>query len=432
MNVLVINGSPRGDKSVSLQTMKYLEIVYPEDHFEFINVSAKIAYYETHIEEISNLINESDIIVFSYPVYTFMAPSQLHRFIAAMKKTNFYFNNKYCTQFTTSKHFYDITAHNYIEENCNDLGFKYLPGLSSDMEDLPTKDGQKQAVNFWRHIHWLIDEMPLPDSELTRDYSISIVTDSKDEDISLNQMINELINIFPGKSKVLNLNDFSFQGGCLGCLRCAASGKCFYTDGFDTFLREEVQKSDAIIYAFTIKDHSMGTLFKQYDDRQFCNGHRTITMGQPVGYLISGEYSKENNLQMILNARAQVGGNYLAGVSCDENDMVTSVNNLNKELLFALNNSYLPPKNFYGVGGMKIFRDLIYQMQGLMKQDHRFFKSHGQYDFPQKKKGVILGMYLVGLMFSNPKIMKKMSSKFDEGMMSSYKKVLDEAKNNNM
>ena len=46
--------------------------------------------------------------------------------------------------------------------------------------------------------------------------------------------------------------------------------------------------------------------------------------------------------------------------------------------VFALQNRLAQPANFYGVGGMKIFRDLIYLMQGFMKADHKFFKSHGQ------------------------------------------------------
>ena len=44
-----------------------------------------------------------------------------------------------------------------------------------------------------------------------------------------------------------------------------------------------------------------------------------------------------------------------------------------------------------GVYGMKIFRDLIYIMQGLMKADHKFYKEHGIYDFPQKQKKRITG-----------------------------------------
>lgn len=73
-----------------------------------------------------------------------------------------------------------------------------------------------------------------------------------------------------------------------------------------------------MVYAFSIKDHSMGAVFKMYDDRQFCNGHRTVTMGMPIGYLISGHYFQEENLRMIVEGRAEVGSNFLAGVATDE------------------------------------------------------------------------------------------------------------------
>ncbi|MCQ2151036.1 MAG: hypothetical protein MJY46_04145 [Bacteroidales bacterium] len=53
---------------------------------------------------------------------------------------------------------------------------------------------------------------------------------------------------------------------------------------------------------------------------------------------------------------------------------------------------------------MKIFRDLIFLMRGLMRADHRFFKSHGQYDFPQKKFGTSMNMYLVGSLMHNQKL----------------------------
>ena len=71
---------------------------------------------------------------------------------------------------------------------------------------------------------------------------------------------------------------------------------------------------------------------------------------------------------------------------------------------------------------MKIFRDLIWLMQGMMRADHRFYKSHGQYDFPQKKRGTMMKMYLVGALMSNEKLMKKAGSKVKEGMIAPYKK----------
>ena len=206
--------------------------------------------------------------------------------------------------------------------------------------------------------------------------------------------------------------------------RCVISFVDIYAK-FDAFLRNQIQTAQSIIYAFSIKDHSMGATFKLYDDRQFCNGHRTVTMGMPIGYLISGNYSEENNLQMILEARAQVGGNFLAGIATDENDPNTEIDNLATKLCYALEHQYVPPQNFYGIGGMKIFRDLIWLMQGMMKADHRFYKAHKQYDFPQKKFGTMLAMYLVGALISSPKLKAKIGNKMNEGMIAPYKKVLD-------
>ena len=61
----------------------------------------------------------------------------------------------------------------------------------------------------------------------------------------------------------------------------------------------------------------MGPRFKTFDDRQFCNGHRTVTEGSPVAYIANGDYAAEENLRTIIEARAQVGGNFLAGVGHD-------------------------------------------------------------------------------------------------------------------
>ncbi|MBQ2651373.1 MAG: iron-sulfur protein, partial [Clostridia bacterium] len=157
-------------------------------------------------------------------------------------------------------------------------------------------------------------------------------------------------------------------------------------------------------------------------------GHRTVTMGMPMAYLISGDYSRQFNLQMIIEGRAQVGGNFLAGVATDEQDPNAEIDRMADALTYAIDHQYVPPQNFYGVGGMKIFRDLIWQMQGMMKADHRFYKAHGQYDFPQKKPGRMLAMYAVGALMSNPKLKAKAGSKMTEGMLMPYKKLLDKTK----
>ena len=64
-------------------------------------------------------------------------------------------------------------------------------------------------------------------------------------------------------------------------------------------------------------------------------------------------------------------------------------------------------------------------MRGMMKADHKFYKEHGIYDFPHKKKGTMILMYLVGFLLSNEKIKSKMGNKMNEGMVAPHKKIIN-------
>ena len=312
MKIAVINGSPKGNYSITLQSVLYLEKLFPEQDFVFINAGQKIKAYEKDFSEAKDILENSDAVIFSYPVYTFLAPSQLHRFIELLKINNVNLKDKYATQISTSKHFYDVTAHKYIEENALDLGMKYIRGLSADMEDLLTKKGQKDCIQFFERFLWSVKEniftkamklnqrkdslksidMVTTEEEVEKsmttkkqDRDIVIITDVTDKSSNLYKMILSFQKVMGYKTRIVNINQYPLGGGCLGCFKCAVSEKCVYKDGFDNFLRNNIQKADATIYAFTISDHSMGSRFKMYDDRNFCNGHRTVTVGMPVGYL---------------------------------------------------------------------------------------------------------------------------------------------------
>lgn len=446
MNVLVLNGSPKGDFSVSLQTAKFIEKHFGAS-FDYLNVGQQIKLLEKDFSRACEKIIKADLLLFVYPVYTFIAPSQLHRFIELLKDSGIDLKGKIATQITTSKHFYDLTAHAYVEENCYDLGLSVIDGLSADMDDLLTEKGRKEALTFWNVVEYSVKnkyfkqpkclenksshemkiyQPTLSEVDKSDKFQAVIVTDAANNDENLINMINDFVKVFPYKAKIVNINELRMDGGCLGCFKCASSGKCVYKDGYDVFLREQIQSYSTIIYAFTIKDHSMGSCFKMFDDRQFCNGHRTVTMDSPTAYIVSGDLDREENLRLIINGRSQVGGNYLAGIANDQGDTASSIKTMSDKLQFALENKVILPKNFLGVGGTKIFRDLIYQMQGLMRADHKFYKKRGFYDdFPQKKGGLILKMKLVGALMSNPKVMKKMGNKMNQAIIAPYRKVVE-------
>lgn len=443
MKICVISGSPKGENSITFQTVLFLEKKFPECTFETIHVGQRIRGLEKDMSDALETIENADLLLFCYPVYTFIVPAQLHRFIELLKESDVNLTDKMVAQICTSKHFYDVTAQRFIQENCDDMGMRYLGGLSADMDDLLKEKGQQEAVTFWELVLWRATQhialprrawetKPLPEyerqweheekkAEKNTDKQIVIVANYNQEDSSIQHMIEDFQAVAPYQTKLINVAEYPFSGGCLGCFHCAVSGKCIYKDNFDTFLRNEIQTADAIVYAFSIKDHSMGARMKMYDDRQFCNGHRTVTMGMPIGYLVYGDLSKEENLATIMEARADVGGNFLAGVATD----AIGIEELAQTLHYALEKKVVLPQTFWGIGGMKIFRDLIWLMRGMMKADHKFYKKHGIYDFPQKQWPTALAMMLVGTILSNKKLVSKMGNKMTEGMLMPYKKVLD-------
>ena len=345
MKILVLNASPKGNNSTTVHTALYFQALHPEHTVSFLPVGQRIKAYETDFTPVRTALEEAELILFCYPVYTFIAPYQLHRLIELIKADGVNLSGKFASQITTSKHFYDVTAHRYVEENCFDLGMHVIRGLSADMEDLLCERGRREARHFFDQLLFsctnglfvtppipaparkqkAVYQPVLPAIPKTTSKDVVIVTNCAQDDLQLQHMIADFQAALPYESRVVNLNAFPFAGGCLGCFGCAVTGACVYKDGFDAFLRKTIQTADGFVYAFTISDHYTHSSFKCFDDRQFCNGHRTVTHGTPIAYLISGDYRYEPNLRMIIEGRSEVGGNYLCGVATDEGDTTAEI-----------------------------------------------------------------------------------------------------------
>ncbi len=439
MKILIINGSPKGKNSITLHTCLYIQKHFPDQEYSVLNVGQIIKKIEKDPAPYIEQVKSADLLLFSYPVYTFIVPAQLHRFIELIKESGADISGKFATQISTSKHFYDVTAHRFIADNCADLGLKYIKGLSADMDDLTKEQGRTDAKKFFAYVlHCIKNDLYEAPSVSAPSAAVSyegrlaevekksgketvIVADVRPGDKSLQTMIEDFRRVYPYPTRIVNIREFPFDGGCISCFNCAKDGTCVYKDGFDRFLREEIQTASSIVMAYTVRDHSMGARFKLYDDRQFCNGHRTVTMGMPMGYIVSGDLTNEENLRTIMEARCEVGHNFYCGAATD----AEGIKAMSARMEYAIEKGYVQPQNFYGVGGMKIFRDLIYIMRGIMVADHKFYKKHGIYDFPQKKRGTMLAMLLVGALMNNKKLRAKAGSKITEGMVAPYKKVLE-------
>ena len=460
MKIAVLNGSPKGKYSITLQSVKYLKKHYPDVEFEVFDVGQKIKHIErdpAFFDSILEGVRASDLVLWCYPVYTFLVPYQLVKFVSLIfeRKAEADFAGKYASQVLTSKHFYDHTAHNYIQNICEDLGMKHVMGHCADMDDLEKAEGRRRLLQFGDELLWTVRENrptaqkyaqretltpryappeklpgvpPLGKSDLVF-HDIVLVTDCSDPDSNLGRMIRVFEAALANPLRVVNLNDFQFDGGCLGCFRCAFEGKCAYRDGFDEFHRKQILSADCVILAASINHHWFNPVWKCYDDRQFYNGHRISSMGKAVGYIISGSLRDEANLREVIEARSEVARTYLAGIVTDEAESSTETTLLLQDLaasaLRAVAIKASRPASFLGVGGMKVFRDLIYVMRGLMQEDHRFYRQHGLYDdLPQRQWKRIGQMTFLGFLLRQKRLRSRISKGFSEALLERYEKAI--------
>ena len=68
MKILVLNGSPKGDNSITLHTCLFLEKKFPEHNFSYLNVGQTIKALEKDFLPAREALKEAELIVFCYPV----------------------------------------------------------------------------------------------------------------------------------------------------------------------------------------------------------------------------------------------------------------------------------------------------------------------------------------------------------------------------
>jgi hypothetical protein len=201
---------------------------------------------------------------------------------------------------------------------------------------------------------------------------------------------------------VVNLNDADIKGGCLGCMKCAAENICFYPDDHMEIFKEQVIAADALVYAFKTQDRYFSSRLKTYLDRAFFNGHRPVFLGQQQAYIVSGPLRQMPILREALEGMSEVGRANFVGIVTDEynesDEITTLIQNTIDGLLWGIENGkYIGSKTFLGVGGHKIFRDLIHKYQIVFPQDYSYYKKQKLFDWPKVFFGQF-GIFLKPLM----------------------------------
>lgn len=457
MNICVINGSPKGKQSITLQHIRYWMKKHPEHTVDIVHVSAKIIAVEknrTLFDEITGKMAAADAVVWSFPVYYALIPSQLKRFVELLfeRCRPGLFKDKYTSAFTTSINYFDHTAHNYMQGVCEDLGFRYVKSYSAHMHDFFDTDKREKMNRFFQWFIQMVEQhMPVPrkygahrpatvsyepaplkDAGITSDLQILLLTDGKEEDRNLNRMVDVFQKSTSMAVRVCNIHEIPMKNGCLGCCTCGYDNTCKQKDGFTQFFNDNLKAADIIVIAGTIRDHYLSSTWKRFFDRSFFNGHAPVLMGKRLGFIISGPLSGIQNLREQLELFGEGWHMKTTGIVTDEygtsEEITTQIHAFAKELDLMSQGDVEFGSKFYRVAGAKLFRDFIFNASAVFSADHRFYKARGFYrDFPQRRIKKRVNNAIFSLFLSVKPLRKRIQKRFIPGMVAPYKKILKES-----
>ncbi|HOH74117.1 MAG TPA: NAD(P)H-dependent oxidoreductase, partial [Syntrophales bacterium] len=116
MIIAVLNGSPKGELSVTLQYVRYLQKIHPEHDYRIFSVARQIGKLERDERAFGGIMDQvaaADAVIWSFPLYYCLVCSQYKRFIELIFAGGRQeaFRGKYALALSTSVHFFDHTAH---------------------------------------------------------------------------------------------------------------------------------------------------------------------------------------------------------------------------------------------------------------------------------------------------------------------------------
>ncbi len=460
MRIVVLNGSPKGDISVTIQYVNYLIKKYPHHEYKTVNISQRIKAIEKDQHEFDQIIADiqaADGVLWAFPLYILIVHAHYKRFIELVyeRGAQAAFAGKYAASLSTSIHFFDHTAHNYIHAICDDLGMRFVESFSPDMTDLLKPDGQAKTAQFgghffaaiqsgvvtprqyapltWRNFQYQPGEAPQPVA--TQGKKVVILHDSRDPSSNLSRMVERCRSAFTGDVSVINLYDIEIKASCQGCLQCGANYECAFTgkDGFIDFYHNQVMAGDILVYAGTITDRYFSSRWKMFFDRSFFNTHTPVLGGKQIAFVISGPFSQLENLREIFTAYTEYQMANLVGFASDEfgasQEIDAVLDGMMQRAANLADQKYMQPATFLGVGGTKLFRDDMYgRLRIVFAADHRAYQRLGFYKtFPQRDlMSTLLNTFVAPLLLIR-RVRQEFNKQVKVQMAAPLKNVVDKA-----
>ncbi|MBA4380670.1 MAG: hypothetical protein C0393_08365 [Anaerolinea sp.] len=420
--VLFLCGSPRGKRSASLFTAKYLARFLDYD-YEFVDVararlSTDPSEAKPTFSKIVEKMQAADALVWTFGAWVLFVPVQMQYLLDKLFAQGYDFSGKIAAAVLTSARVHDDFILDRVRFVSEQLGFGYIGDVSAvgnpffgyaDDEEV-TEDscrilagqlnralagGYVPARHYppverrylsptYRGPGFAVDDPPAPK---TGDKTILVLTGNRLSENPANASVIESIRRYSRNSvEVIELQDRQV-GPCVGCYLCDfhGDGVCVLKDEYEA-IKQRLHQIDGIVFVGACASGMVDCHLKAFLDRCWGIAHRPSLKGKYGFVAATGGGPLEAEaawyLQGVLNKTGTRCIAALTQSAADAPAFAATARRTVEDLDRALDEKWQIADRFGTRGVTWAFRDLVATSGMILRADYRFHKERRMFDAP--------------------------------------------------
>ncbi|HBD93814.1 MAG: hypothetical protein A2015_11355 [Spirochaetes bacterium GWF1_31_7] len=357
MNILTLNFSPKGEKSVTYQYYLFAKQYFKKDtdQIEDLMIGKEFSIFRTdalYKKSVCEKIQRADIIYVISPVYAYLLPGQFYDFYNSVEDSAFVGKNVFAI-ISSAKVHDDITIQDFYNF-CHEKKVGQYNIISLDMDLNDEKKVKKEICSFISYNNFLLT----PEIMNSNDEKIVVLTDNDDN----NDIISTVFNTLGKNIPVVNIVNRRINY-CRGDLSCMLDKCIYHNDDFEEIF-DFLLNSSIIIFSFS--GSSFSGILRSFFSRALSVGQHHESLPDKQMIFINRENS--NLINDWIKSYAEMQSSHLVGI-INKNTTIFEINSIVQKALWSSKNNFIPPCTYLKKGAYSIFREVVNTSGYVMPHD---------------------------------------------------------------
>jgi len=421
--VLFLCGSPRGKKSASLTTARYMAQFLDYD-YEFVNVArARLSTNPTEAEpaflEIVAKMQTADAVVWAFGAWVLSVSVKMQHLLDKLfTQSGFDFKGKIAAAILTSVRLRDDTTLERMRFVSEQLGFGYLGDVSAVgnpffgyIDDVETTEASCRVLAGQinralgdgyvpaplhppvehRYLspahHGAAFDVMGPAALKNGDKVILVITGNRLAEDPANATIVEAVRRYSrNEVEVIALQDRKV-GPCVGCYLCdfREEGICVVKDEYET-IKQRMHEVDGLVYMGTCASYVVEPYLKAFLERTWGISHRP-TLKDKYGFVVAtgGGPLEPDTARYLQGVLSGYGIRCIAALTqsaATPQNFAATLRRTIEDLDQAIDEQWQIAERFSVRAKNRVFRDLVAESGMVLQADYKYFKENDLFDVP--------------------------------------------------